>query len=101
MIIKRGIEGIGGGVADTVSLPLKLIVLLNDNEFENILITDEPGKHLDSNRVVKFAKFIKLISHKLNIQIIMNSHHEIMNEYADTIHKVTINDSVSTVERIR
>lgn len=101
MIVKRGIQGIGGGVADTVSLPLKMIVLLNDNEFDNILITDEPGKHLDSNRVIKFAKFIQIISHKLNVQIIMNSHHQIMDQYADTIHKVSINDSISSVERIK
>ena len=100
MIIKRGIDGIGGGVADTVSLPLKLIVLMNDNEFDKVLVTDEPGKHLDTTRIVKFAKFIQTISHQLGVQIIMSSHHAIMDDYADTIHKVTLNDSVSTIERL-
>jgi translation initiation factor RLI1 len=101
LIIKRGIDGIGGGVADTVSLPLKLIVLMNDGEFDKVLVTDEPGKHLDTTRIVKFAKFIQAISHQLGVQIIMSSHHAIMDDYADTIHKVTLNDSVSVIERLK
>lgn len=101
MVIKRGIDGIGGGVADTVSLPLKLIVLLNDGEFDRVLITDEPGKHLDTTRIVKFAKFIQLISHQLNVQIIMSSHHAIMNDYADNIHKIVLQDSISKAERLK
>lgn len=101
MVIKRGIDGIGGGVADTVSLPLKLIVLLNDNEFDKVLVTDEPGKHLDTERVIKFAKFIQTISHQLGVQIIMSSHHAIMNDYADTVHLVELDDSVSKVSRLK
>jgi ABC-type transporter Mla maintaining outer membrane lipid asymmetry ATPase subunit MlaF len=101
IVVKRGIDGIGGGVADTVSLPLKLIVLLNDSEFDKVLITDEPGKHLDTTRIVNFASFVQEISHKLGVQIIMSSHHAIMNDYADNIHKITLDDSVSTIERIK
>lgn len=101
MIVKRGIDGIGGGVADTVSLPLKLIVLMNDDEFDKVLVTDEPGKHLDTIRIVKFAKFIQTISHQLGVQIIMSSHHAIMDDYADTIHRVILDDSVSTIERLK
>jgi len=101
MIIKRTIDGIGGGVADTVALPLKLIVLMNDPEFDKVLITDEPGKHLDTTRIVNFAKFLQSIVHKLGIQIIMSSHHACMNDYADSIHRVTLDDSLSRVERIK
>jgi DNA repair exonuclease SbcCD ATPase subunit len=101
MIVKRTIDGIGGGVADTVSLPLKLIVLMNDNDCDKVLFVDEPGKHLDTTRVQNFAKFLKIISEKLNVQIIMSSHHECMNDYADNIHKVTLNSSISEVERLK
>ena len=58
MVVKRQIDGFGGGVADTIALPLKLIVLLNDGECDKVLVTDEPGKHLDMTRVAKFAKFV-------------------------------------------
>lgn len=101
MEVKRTIDGLGGGVADTISLPLKLIVLMNDNKFDKILIADEPGKHLDIKRIEKFASFIKEISDKLGVQIIMSSHHECMSDYADNIHKITLDDSVSRVERIK
>lgn len=99
MVIRRGIDGIGGGVADTVSLPLKLIVLMNDNEFDKVLVTDEPGKHLDTTRIVKFAKFVQQISHKLGVQIIMSSHWSVMSDYCDTLHQVELNDSCSLVTR--
>lgn len=100
MEVKRTIDGLGGGVADTISLPLKLIVLMND-KFDKVLIADEPGKHLDIKRIEKFAEFIKEITEKLGVQIIMSSHHECMSDYADNIHRITLDDSVSKVERIK
>ena len=51
LVVKREIDGIGGGLADAISLPLKLIVLLNDSGLERNFIIDEPGKHLSINRV--------------------------------------------------
>lgn len=101
LVVRRGIQGIGGGVADSISLPLKLIVLLNDKEYEKILITDEPGKHLDLQRVPKFANFIKRISEQLGVQVIMSSHHEVMDSFADTVNLVTIDGSLSSVQKIK
>ena len=101
LVVRRGIQGIGGGVADSISLPLKLIVLLNDKEYEKILITDEPGKHLDLQRVPKFANFVKRISEQLGVQIIMSSHHEVMDSFADTVNLVTIEGSLSSVQKIK
>lgn len=101
LVVRRGIQGIGGGVADSISLPLKLIVLLNDKEYEKILITDEPGKHLDLQRVPKFANFVKRISEQLCVQVIMSSHHEVMDSFADTVNLVTIDGSLSSVQKIK
>lgn len=99
MVVKRQIDGFGGGVADTMALPLKLIVLLNDGEYDKVLVTDEPGKHLDSERVVKFAEFLKEVSHRLGVQIIMSSHWDAMKDAADTVHRVELEDSVARVTR--
>lgn len=99
MVVKRQIDGFGGGVADTIALPLKLIVLLNDGECDKVLVTDEPGKHLDTTRVEKFAKFVQTISHKLGVQIIMSSHWNVMKDASDTVHRVTLEDSVARVTR--
>ena len=99
MVVKRQIDGFGGGVADTIALPLKLIVLMNDAECDKVLVTDEPGKHLDTTRVAKFAKFIQTISHRLGVQIIMSSHWDVMKEASDTVHRVVLDDSVARVSR--
>lgn len=99
MVVKRQIDGFGGGVADTIALPLKLIVLMNDDQFDKVLVTDEPGKHLDTSRVAKFAKFIQTVSHKLGVQIIMSSHWDVMKDASDTVHRVTLEDSVARVTR--
>ncbi len=99
--VHRGIDGIGGGVADTVALPLKLIVLMNDDGLDKVLITDEPGKHLDTTRVNAFAKFVGVVSHELGVQVIMSSHWDVMKDEADTVHRVTLDDSVARVERIK
>ena len=99
MVVKRQIDGFGGGVADTIALPLKLIVLLNDGECDKVLVTDEPGKHLDTTRVAKFAKFVQTISHKLGVQIIMSSQWDVMKDASDTVHRVTLEDSVARVTR--
>lgn len=101
MTVRRGIQGIGGGVADSISLPLKLIVLLNDKQFDKILVTDQPGKHLDLQRVPRFANFIKRISEQLGIQIIMSSHHEVMDVFADSVNLVTIDGSLSSVQKVK
>ena len=92
---------IGGGLADAISLPLKLIVLLNDSGLERNFIIDEPGKHLSINHVPKFAHFLKTISQKLGVQIIMLSHHTCMDLFADSINEVSLEGSKSHIERIK
>lgn len=101
LVVKREIDGIGGGLADAISLPLKLIVLLNDSGLERNFIIDEPGKHLSINHVPKFAHFLKTISQKLGVQIIMLSHHTCMDLFADSINEVSLEGSKSHIERIK
>jgi DNA repair exonuclease SbcCD ATPase subunit len=101
IVVKRQIDGIGGGVADAISLPLKLIVLLNDSGLERIFVIDEPGKHLSVNHVPKFANFLNTISKKLGVQIIMSSHHTCMDKFADSINEVYLDGSKSQIVRLK
>ena len=74
-IVKREFSGNGLGVADLVSFPLKLMVLLSSgDDVDAILVADEPGKHMDEDRAENFAKFLSLICVELNIQMIVCSH---------------------------
>ena len=100
-VVKREFSGNGLGVADLVSFPLKLMVLLSSGEdIEAILVADEPGKHMDEDRAEKFAKFLSLICVELNIQMIVCSHWSVMKEYAHNIINVHFNGnkSVATAE---
>ena len=99
--VRRQIDGIGGGVADAISLPLKLVVLLNDAALDRVLIIDEPGKHLSVEHVPRFARFLQQVAKRLGVQIIMSSHHTCMDRYADSINEVTLHESVSSVERVK
>ena len=101
VVVKRQIDGIGGGVADAISLPLKLIVLLNDSDLDRIFVIDEPGKHLSVNHVPKFANFLSTISQKLGVQIIMSSHHTCMDKFADSINEVFREGSKSQIVRVK
>ena len=100
-VVKREFSGNGLGVADLVSFPLKLMVLLSSgDDIEAILVADEPGKHMDEDRAEKFAKFLSLICVELNIQMIVCSHWSVMKEYAHNIINVHFNGnkSVATAE---
>lgn len=99
--IIRKQDGYGGGVSDIISLPLKLLVLMALQKNEKILIADEPGKHMDE-RVDKFGFFLKNVSEKLGVQIIILTHFESMKEFADSIYDVRMIDKItSIVERIK
>lgn len=99
--IVRKQDGIGGGVSDVISLPLKLLVLMALNKNDKILIADEPGKHMD-DRVDKFGFFLKSVSEKLGVQIIILTHFASMTEFADSVYEVKMMDKkVSLVERVK
>jgi DNA repair exonuclease SbcCD ATPase subunit len=99
--VVRGIEGVGGGVADTISLPLKLVVLRSTPNADKVLLTDEAGKHIDLERVERFADFIRLVSKKLGVQVIMCTHHEALVNHADVVYRVINHDGHSQVERLK
>ncbi len=99
-LVERGIEGVGGGVADTVSLPLRLMVLAR-SDTDNVAVLDECWKHLDVNRIGNVGKLLKNISKGLDMQIIFATHHHGLEKYADKVFEVSEEDGVSKVEAER
>lgn len=96
-LVERGIEGVGGGVADTVSLPLRLMVLAR-SDTDKVAVLDECWKHLDVNRIGNVGKLLKNISKGLNMQIIFATHHHGLEKYADKVFEVSEADGISKVE---
>lgn len=98
--VERGIEGVGGGVADTVSLPLRLMVLAG-TDTDKVAVLDECWKHLDVNRIGSVGKLLKNISAGMGMQIIFATHHHGLEKYAERIYEVSESDGVSEVVEMR
>ena len=95
--VRREIGGFGGGVADTISVPLRLLVLIGSKQAARICVLDECYKHMDTDRIELVAEFLKTLSDKLGMQIIMCTHHDVIRERADKTFTVTESDGKSTV----
>lgn len=80
--VRRQMDGFGGGVSDSISVPLRLMVL-KGSDTGDILILDEAFKHVDGDMVEKVGIFLKTIKEKLGTQIIMVTHHKGLLQYAD------------------
>lgn len=99
--VRRLMNGFGGGVSDTISVPLRLLVLLASREVDKICILDECYKHMDLERIEYVMGFLRDICRKLEIQIIMCSHHEAAFEAADCIYHVEDVDGVAKLEKYK
>jgi len=99
--VRRQMNGFGGGVSDTISVPLRLLVLLASRQVDRICILDECYKHVDPNRIERVAEFIKEISVKLDLQIIMCSHHEAMQYTADSVWMIQDDRGKSVVTQVK
>lgn len=93
-IVKRNTEGFGGGVSDTVSIPLRLMVL-KGSDTGDILFLDEAYKHADKNMADRIGTFLRGIAHEMGIQLILCSHDLRILEYAEKgFHLTSENGSV-------
>jgi DNA repair exonuclease SbcCD ATPase subunit len=90
--------GFGGGMSDTISVPLRLMVLLGSKQTDRVCVLDECWKHMDLERIELVGKFLRLLTDKLGMQIIMCSHHERLRDFAERTYEVTESDGVSSVE---
>jgi len=96
--VRRDMGGFGGGMADTISVPMRLMVLLGSKQTDKVCILDECWKHMDIDRIELVGKFLRLLVDKLGVQVMMCSHHEKIRDFADRTYEVTENKGTSSVE---
>ena len=96
--VRRDISGFGGGVADTISVPLRLMVLMGSRQTDRVCVLDECWKHMDNERIELVGKFLRLLADQLKMQILICSHHVPLRDYADRIYEVSEHCGVSKVE---
>jgi len=86
--VRRNMNGFGGSVSDCISVPLRLMVLLASRQTAPVCVLDEAFKHVDPERVEIVAEFLRSIAEDLGLQIILFSHHEVMQDAADAVYVI-------------
>jgi len=99
--VRRVLDGTGSGlgVSDTVSVPLRLLVLLGSKKSDRVCALDECYKHVDSERVLLVVKFLHVLTERLGMQVVMLSHHEQLRAEADAAYEVREGAESSTVTK--
>ena len=88
--------GSGGGPLDVASFALR-IARWSLKKNRATFALDEPFKFVDPTHQNKTSKMVKMISDELGIQIIMVSHAEDIEDYADKTIRVTKMNGKSTI----
>lgn len=96
--VRRDMTGFGGGMADTISVPLRLMVLMGSKQTDKVCVLDECWKHMNLERIESVGNFLRVLSDRLGMQVIMFSHHEKIEKFSDKMYQVSEIDGVSSVE---
>lgn len=95
----------GGGVADAYSIGL-IFALWSLSKTSNIIILDEPFRHLSPDMQVRASELLNEVSKERDIQLILITNLKLLGRYADRLFHVTMetNDKgqdVTKIERIK
>jgi len=90
------LEGVGGGVADFVSLLLRCTYIIL-SEFDNVLILDEPLKFIDRDRITDAAVFLRRICVDFNLQVVVVTHIPEIVEASEKVYRIEKVKGVSSV----
>ena len=90
----------GGGIKDIISTVLRVVVLELDGSSKNSsIILDETGKGISSEYQERFGKFLRVLSDRLNRQIILITHQqETIIPYANQVFKISQREGKSYIE---
>ena len=96
--VRRDMGGFGGGVADTISVPLRLMVLVGSRKTDKVCVLDECWKHIDAGRIELVGKFLRALSEQLGMQVIFATHHLPLQQFADRVYQTSEKDGKSAVK---
>lgn len=96
--VRRDMGGFGGGVADTISVPLRLMVLMGSKQTDRVCILDECWKHIDPWRIEQVGEFLKSLADKLGIQVVFCTHHQDLRAFADKTYDISETCGTSKVK---
>jgi len=86
----------GGGLADVISIALRISLLLITNK-ERVLLFDEPGKYISEDKKDLFYEIFQKLTKDLGIQMIIVTHDEKCIAIADNPVKIVKRNEISMV----
>lgn len=93
------LNSMGGGVADLVSITLRIALLCRwQPHLSRVIVMDEVGKFISVKDQEKAAEFIRILCEKLNLQLILISHSETITKSASRVFEITKENGMSKVE---
>jgi hypothetical protein len=95
--VRRDMGGFGGGVADTISVPMRLMVLVGSRQTDKVCVLDECWKHIDAVRIEMVGQFLRVLAEKLGMQVVFCTHHQALRPFADRTYEVSESGGVSKV----
>ena len=78
----------GGGVVDLTTFALRIACYALERGTDNVIILDEPMKFVSKDLLDRLCEVIKVLSKKMNLQIIMVTHENKFIEISDKIFEV-------------
>lgn len=88
----------GVGAIDIAAFALRVAAWsMQTPRKRNVIILDEPFKHLSENNQEAASEMIKQISQKLNIQFIIVTHCQVLAAYADKVFKTRIKKGITKI----
>lgn len=89
----------GGGIADLVAFALRVSLLLKWNpSLSRVLVLDETFKFVSVKDQELLAEFVKQLSEKLNLQIILVTHSQTLGNAAHRVFQISQNNKQSEIE---
>jgi hypothetical protein len=100
--VRRVLDGTGSGlgVSDTVSVPLRLLVLLGSRKADRICVLDECYRHVDGERIELVVEFLRVLTERLGMQVVLLSHHERLRSEVDAAYRVKEGAEASEVQKV-
>ena len=91
----------GGGLAATVGVLLRVVLILLDPSQPRLLVLDESFAHVSREYQSPLAEFLADLVQQTGIQIILVTHSDQFTEVADTVYRFGQNDGKTVVTRER
>lgn len=96
----KPVDDSGGGALDTASFALRIAMWsLQSDRSSPVFILDEPGRFVSRDLRERFAEFLKKMSDKLGIQLIIVTHDDSAKECADNTINIIKQGNYSREEK--